>query len=176
MTIEKIDAENKAAIFQALVDTVGESISVLTKIDLESTMLYLAGCLVVAVQEKMLKEGISTDTEMDITSESGASITLKNIDKFDYKGDSQEEAGSVSAEELAGKADAPSKKFFTVVYELNEANIDKHIKSLDWVAYIYTNLIPEDSDPLVLTPTKNGHATEYTNGGRVNLNTKEGLR
>ena len=148
-----IDAENKEATFQALVDTVGESISVLTKIDLESTMLYLAGCLVVAVQEKMLKEGVSTDTEMTITSESGASITLKNIDKFDYKGDSQEEAGSVSTEEPAGEADAPSKKFFTVVYELNEANIDKHIKSLDWVAYIYTNLIPEDSEPLVLTPT-----------------------
>ena len=54
MTLEKIDAENKEAIFQALVDTVGESISVLTKIDLESTMLYLAGCLTVAVQEKML--------------------------------------------------------------------------------------------------------------------------
>lgn len=49
--------------------------------------------------------------------------------------------------------DTPPKKFFTVVYELNEANIDKHIKSLDWVAYIYTNLIPEDSKPLVLTPT-----------------------
>ena len=105
MTIEKIDTENKAAIFQALVDTVGESISVLTKIDLESTMLYLAGCLVVAVQEKMLKEGISTDTEMIITSESGASITLKDIDKFDYKGDSQEEAGSVSTEEPADEAD-----------------------------------------------------------------------
>ena len=54
MNIEKIDAENKEAIFQALVDTVGESISVLTKIDLESTMLYLAGCLTAAVQEKML--------------------------------------------------------------------------------------------------------------------------
>ena len=153
MNIEMIGAENKEAIFQALVDTVSESISVLTKIDLESTMLYLAGCLTVAVQEKMLKEDISADSEMTITSESGTSITLKNIDKFDYKGDSQEEAGSVSTEEPAGEADAPSKKFFTVVYELNEANIDKHIKSLDWVACIYANLIPEDSEPLVLTPT-----------------------
>ena len=124
MTIEKIDAENKAAIFQALVDTIGESISVLTKIDLESTMLYLAGCLVVAVQEKMLKEGISTDTEMDITSESGASITLKNIDKFDYKGDSQEEAGSVSTEEPAGEKHEPEARTEEELVELENALLD----------------------------------------------------